>query len=62
MVILRATSIMGGQKEDKGMICSIPPRTKWNTKKQKKKNSQDHWKWKNKDKNGNNKMETSNFT
>jgi hypothetical protein len=24
MVILRATSILGGQKEDKGMICSIP--------------------------------------
>jgi hypothetical protein len=23
MVILRATSILGGQKEDKGMICSI---------------------------------------
>jgi hypothetical protein len=24
MVILRATSILGGQKEDKGMIYSIP--------------------------------------
>jgi hypothetical protein len=23
MVILRATSILGGQKEDKGMMCSI---------------------------------------
>jgi hypothetical protein len=25
MMILRVTSILGGQKEDKGMICSIPP-------------------------------------
>jgi hypothetical protein len=25
MVILRATSILGGQQEDKGMICSITP-------------------------------------
>jgi hypothetical protein len=25
MVILRATLILRGQKEDKGMICSIPP-------------------------------------
>jgi hypothetical protein len=24
MVILRVTSILGGQKEDKWMICSIP--------------------------------------
>jgi len=24
MMILRATSILGGQKEDNGMICSIP--------------------------------------
>jgi len=24
LVILIATSILGGQKEDKGMICSIP--------------------------------------
>jgi hypothetical protein len=24
MVILRGTSILGGRKEDKGMICSIP--------------------------------------
>jgi hypothetical protein len=24
MVILRATSILGGQNEDNGMICSIP--------------------------------------
>jgi hypothetical protein len=23
MVILKATSILGGQKEDKGMMCSI---------------------------------------
>jgi len=23
LVILRATSILGGQKEDKGMMCSI---------------------------------------
>jgi hypothetical protein len=25
MVILRATLILGGQKEDKGMMCSITP-------------------------------------
>jgi hypothetical protein len=27
MVILRATSILGGQKEDKGMMCSITPKS-----------------------------------
>jgi hypothetical protein len=26
MVILRVTSILRGQNEDKGMICSIPPK------------------------------------
>jgi hypothetical protein len=30
MVILRATSILGGQKEDKGMMCSITQKRKKN--------------------------------
>jgi exopolyphosphatase/pppGpp-phosphohydrolase len=43
MVILRAMSILGGQKEDKGMMCSIISRkysekTKKKEKKKKKKN------------------------
>jgi hypothetical protein len=29
MVILRATSILRGQKEDKGMMCSITPVIKY---------------------------------
>jgi hypothetical protein len=29
MVILRATSNLGGQKEDKGMMCSITPTKLW---------------------------------
>jgi hypothetical protein len=33
MVILRATSILGGQNEDKGMMCSITLEIKKNEKK-----------------------------